>query len=263
MEQVIMNLSINARDAMPHGGALTIETDHVSCGDSCPQCFAEIRPGHCVRVIVSDTGTGMDEETRQNLFEPFFTTKEMGHGTGLGLATVHGIVMQSGGHIGVESKRGAGTSFHFCLPAAEARIEATPEAASRPVAGGTETVLLVEDQDEVRRFVESVLRQNGYRVLAASSGLEALEKCSRERVDLLLTDVVMPKMSGSELASRIRDSYPSIKILFMSGYSNEMLAGHVDAMAGAAFIQKPFGNDALAEKVREVLGAARRPASAG
>jgi len=255
IEQVILNLAVNARDAMPQGGSLTIETDAVTCAAFCPQCLAPMRPGRYVRVTVRDTGVGMDAETQQHLFEPFFSTKEAGQGTGLGLATVHGIILQSGGHIDVESRPGRGSSFQIYLPAAEAPLNPPPAVeagAETGHEGGSETILLVEDQPEVRRFVAAVLEECGYRVLTASSAEEALSECASQQVDLLLTDVVMPKMNGCELAAVVRSRQPQAQVLFMSGHSEEMLAGHAD-LRGAAFLQKPFAPGALAEKVRQAL----------
>jgi two-component system, cell cycle sensor histidine kinase and response regulator CckA len=261
MEQVIMNLTINARDAMPNGGRLIIETDHVSWKSSRPQCLADVRPGPYVRVTVSDTGTGMNEHVRQHLFEPFFSTKEVGQGTGLGLATVHGIVLQSGGHIDVESEPGKGTSFHVYLPAVGVKSETKSAPAVSTPEGGAETILLVEDQAEVRQFTAALLRDYGYTVLETSGGEEALAQCAAKRIDLLLTDVVMPKMSGSDLAARVRSLQPLLKVLFMSGYSDELLGSRSDSMHGAAFIQKPFAREALALKVREVLGGEKAAAA--
>ncbi len=261
MEQVVMNLAVNARDAMPQGGTLTIETARTVWENSCPHCLAEVRPGPYVRISVRDTGTGMNDEVRQHLFEPFFTTKTLGHGTGLGLATVHGIVLQSGGHIDVETRSGEGTCFHVYLPAMEATpAPATPPQLSAPVRG-TETILLVEDQPEVRRFAATLLREYGYRVIESSDGEEALAQCGSQPIDLLLTDVVMPKMSGTELAAHVQSAQPHVRVLFMSGYSDEVLAWPADSRRGAAFIQKPFTIDALTAKVREVLGEAEGPSA--
>jgi two-component system, cell cycle sensor histidine kinase and response regulator CckA len=253
MEQVVMNLAVNARDAMPQGGTLTIETSRTVWENACPHCSAEVRPGPYVRVSVRDTGTGMGDEVRQHLFEPFFTTKTVGHGTGLGLATVHGIVLQSGGHIDVETSSGAGTCFHVYLPAVEAIRPVKGHPPLSPPVRGTETILLVEDQAEVRRFAATLLRECGYRVIESCDAEEALAQCAGLRFDLLLTDVVMPKMTGTELASRMLSCQPHVRVLFMSGYSDEVLSWPADSRRGAAFIQKPFTIDALAAKVREVL----------
>ena len=260
MEQVVMNLAVNARDAMPQGGKLTIETSRTVWENICPHCSAEVRPGPYVRVSVRDTGTGMDDEVRQHLFEPFFTTKDIGHGTGLGLATVHGIVLQSGGHIDVETSSGAGTCFHVYLPAVQAKRAAAGNLPLCAPVRGTETILLVEDQAEVRRFAATLLRECGYRVVESCDAEEALAQCAALRFDLLLTDVVMPKMSGTELASRVISSQPHIRVLFMSGYSDEVLSWPSDSRQGANFIQKPFKIDALAAKVRDVLAGTDRSA---
>jgi PAS domain S-box-containing protein len=254
MEQVVMNLAVNARDAMPQGGSLFLETAHVLWpGSSDEHGLPEVQPGPHVRLTVRDTGTGIDAHTRQHLFEPFFTTKEAGQGTGLGLATVHGIVLQSGGHIEVQSELGTGTAFHVYLPAVEARPDTLTRLNHSARASGPATILLVEDQEEVRQLTAVLLREQGYVVLEASGGEEALEHCADERIDLLLTDVVMPKMSGSELAARLRSCQPMAKVVFMSGYSDEALAWHAGPMNGGLFLQKPYGRDELTMKVREAL----------
>src|SRR5579883_2506274 len=259
IEQVILNLAVNARDAMPRGGVLTIETDEVASGPYCRRCGSPIGAGRYVCVTVRDNGMGMDEQTRQHLFEPFFSTKGASHGTGLGLATVHGIVLQSGGHIDVESRLEQGTSFYIYLPAAEAG-----HTANRPAENGAglitraargEIILLVEDQPEVRRLTASVLQECGYGVLEAASAEEALARVATEKVDLVLTDVVLPKMSGCELADQVQSRQPGAKVLFMSGYSDEMLKRHGGNLRRAVLIQKPFAPEALAEKVRQALGA--------
>lgn len=249
-----MNLAVNARDAMPQGGSLFLETAHVLWpGSSDEHGLPEVQPGPHVRLTVRDTGTGIDAHTRQHLFEPFFTTKEAGQGTGLGLATVHGIVLQSGGHIEVQSELGTGTAFHVYLPAVEARPDTLTRLNHSARASGPATILLVEDQEEVRQLTAVLLREQGYVVLEASGGEEALEHCADERIDLLLTDVVMPKMSGSELAARLRSCQPMAKVVFMSGYSDEALAWHAGPMNGGLFLQKPYGRDELTMKVREAL----------
>ena len=247
IEQVIMNLVVNARDAMPNGGKLTIETRNELTDD-------QGTPRGHVRLTVRDTGTGMDEQTRAHLFEPFFTTKGTGKGSGLGLATVHGIVAQSQGHIDVETAVDRGTAFHIFLPSVEPVFRNTAEGDSAALAmRGIGTILLVEDQAEVRRFVATVLENHGYIVLQASEGSEALEICGAQIVDLLVTDIVMPKMNGVELAKRARQMQPSIKTLFMSGYSSPTHDTTVGALE--PFIQKPFTPDAIATKVRDLLGA--------
>ena len=253
MEQVMLNLAVNARDAMPHGGKLAIETGHETWKRRCPHCGAEVQPGRYVQVTVRDSGTGMDEFTRSHLFEPFFTTKAMDKGTGLGLATVEGIILQSGGHIDVESEPGQGTVFYIYLPAVEAQPETREAPAAAEAARGTETILLVEDQPAVRQLAALFLQEYGYRAFQASGGEEALSHCAAQPIDLLLTDVVMPHMSGTELAKRVRTLQPSVKVLFMSGHSEEVLAGHTDGSTRPPLIQKPFTLKALAAKVREVL----------
>ncbi len=256
LEQVIMNLVVNARDAMPGGGRLLIETAVVELDEDSARSHLETRAGRYVMLAVSDSGGGMDEETRGRVFEPFFTTKGVGEGTGLGLSMVHGIVAQSGGYIDVASEPGVGTTFKIYLPAlADAAVDAETPAAV-PVLGGKETVLVVEDQAQVRDYTVEVLKAYGYRVTRAGNASEALLLCEREglHIHLLLTDVVMPNASGMELAARLERSRPGIKVLFMSGYSGDVIARHGVLEEGAAFIQKPFSPEALAVKVRAVLG---------
>jgi hypothetical protein len=235
LEQVLMNLAVNARDAMPGGGELQIETALVE---------------RQVMLAVSDNGVGMDEATRRQIFEPFFTTKEIGKGTGLGLATVQGIVAQSGGHINVYSEPGLGTCFKIYLPALTGAAADAAGPAAAPAQGGKETVLVAEDQAEVRSYVVKVLEERGYRVIAAENAGQALRAFQREPegVDLLLTDVVMPDLSGRELASQL-----GIKVLFMSGYTDDAIVRHGVVEEGVDFIQKPFSPDQLARKVREAL----------
>jgi CheY-like chemotaxis protein len=245
LEQVILNLAVNARDAMPDGGSMTIETTNVTVEDT---AFVELR--------LTDTGVGMGADELQQLFDPFFTTKD--GGTGLGLATVYGIVEQSGGRIEVESSPGLGASFRILLPAAGSAVEpagAEPEAPA--AANGEETVLLVEDEAIVRRLVAEILESNGYSVLQAGDGPSALELLRRHTggVDLLLTDVVMPDVNGRDLAERLAVISPSMRILFMSGYSDEAVYRHGVISPNAAFIEKPFTERTLAGKVREVLDA--------
>ena len=261
LEQVIMNLAVNARDAMPHGGKLWIETSTVERGESHVPSHPEACAGRYVVLAVRDSGMGMDDATRQRIFEPFFTTKEAGKGTGLGLSMVHGMVEQSGGHVEVYSELGRGTTFKIYLPAlAEAAADAGVPAAV-PVIGGKETVLVVEDQAEVRRFAVDALAAHGYQVMQAASADEALLLCEREggRIDLVLTDVVMPNLSGRELAGLLRKRWPGIKLLFMSGYNDDAIVHHGVPREDAEFIQKPFAPEQLAIKVREVLVATDRP----
>ncbi|MGE5325419.1 MAG: PAS domain S-box protein [Deltaproteobacteria bacterium] len=260
VEQVIVNLAVNARDAMPQGGKLTLETANVHLDDSYARTHVSLVPGEYVMLAVSDTGTGMDSKTQAHIFEPFFTTKEMGKGTGLGLATVYGIVKQSGGYIWVYSEPGRGATFKVYLPRVE-KTAAAPgagKAAVRPVQGN-ETVLLVEDEPALRSMVRNVLKSNGYQVLEARHGEDALVVCEMHRgpIHLLLTDVVMPGMGGRALAEHLVSLYPGMKILYMSGYTDDAIVHHGVLGSGMAFLQKPFTTESVVRKVREVLDAER------
>ncbi len=253
INQVLMNLAVNARDAMPHGGKLIVETHDFMAGDNRP----ELAGGSYVELAVGDTGSGMDEYTRSHLFEPFFTTKEKAKGTGLGLSTVYGIVKQAGGHIWVRSEPGAGTTFHICLPRAAGEVASA--VVSKPPAvdlSGDETLLVVEDQAEVRHLAMEVLESHGYKVLGAASGPDALQLCSiyTGPVQMMVTDVVMPGMTGPELAAKLTLLRPSIKVLFMSGYADKLIAGEGGQAGEVAYLQKPFSPHSLAAKVRETLG---------
>jgi two-component system, cell cycle sensor histidine kinase and response regulator CckA len=258
VEQVLVNLVVNARDAMPQGGHLTIETTNVELDQEYSGSHVGVEAGSYVMLAVSDTGMGMDERTKAQIFEPFFTTKEKSKGTGLGLSTVYGIVRQSGGDIWVYSELGKGTTFKIYLP----RLEAPPpqtevaELETAPL-GGSETILLVEDEDTVRRLAVQILEQAGYNVLAARGCGEALRHCteSKEPIHLLLTDVVMPENSGREVADRCSVLRSGLKVLFMSGYTDEAVVHHGVVDSSVEFIQKPFTPSALLKKVREVLDA--------
>jgi two-component system cell cycle sensor histidine kinase/response regulator CckA len=256
MDQVLMNLAVNARDAMPRGGRLTIETGNVVLDQAYARQHAGVEPGHYVMLAVSDTGQGMTPEVRARSFEPFFTTKAQGKGTGLGLATVHGIVRQSGGHVWLYSEPGHGTTFKIYLPRTDPRgaVEA-PTLAEVELPSGSETILLVEDEASLRELVRECLEASGYNVLEACHGMAALEVGERHpgRIDLLLTDVVMPGMSGRELAERLRGARPEIRTVYMSGYTDDAVVLHGILAEDMAFLQKPFTAAELARRVREVL----------
>lgn len=253
--QVIMNLAVNARDAMPHGGKLTIETSNVNLDESYARSHAGVKPGPYAMLAVSDTGIGMDTETRSHIFEPFFTTKGK-KGTGLGLATVYGIVKQSGGNIWVYSEPGRGTTFKVYLPSVEEEMVTSYSGARRAHSvAGSETILLVEDEEALRALVRKVLESNGYKVLEARSGEDAAAVSERHQgpIQLLLTDVVMPAMSGRELAEHLASSHREMRVLYMSGYTDNAIVHHGVLEPGAAFLQKPFNPGTLLERVREVL----------
>jgi two-component system, cell cycle sensor histidine kinase and response regulator CckA len=256
IEQVIINLAVNARDAMPAGGKLIIETLDVVVDEAETGELIDMLPGSYAMLVVGDDGSGMDPETLAKIFEPFFTTKELGKGTGLGLSTVYGIIEQSGGYIRVYSEPGEGTLFRIYLPRTE-EIEQIPQAVPvrRPVHDASETILLVEDDDTVRSLAEQVLDLNGYSVLTASTGAQALVRSKQHsgKIDLMLTDTVMPAMSGPELAERLRAHRPDLKVVYMSGYSDEAIVQRGAFEGNMGFVQKPFTVEGLALAVRTAL----------
>jgi two-component system cell cycle sensor histidine kinase/response regulator CckA len=258
VEQLIMNLAVNARDAMLQGGQLLIETKNAEIAGSHPRLRDGMRPGRYVTLVVSDTGVGMDSETQARMFEPFFTTKEPGKGTGLGLAIVYGVVKQIGGWTHVDSKPEQGTTFEIYLPRAEEAK--APAAAAKlldltTVSKGTETILLVEDETGIRELASHFLGGQGYMVLTAMDGNEALRIAEghEDLIHLLVTDIVMPNVGGTELAQRLRQVRPEIKVLFMSGYPDHPAIASGDVGVQTAVLQKPFLLDTLAHKVRSLL----------
>jgi two-component system, cell cycle sensor histidine kinase and response regulator CckA len=260
MEQVVMNLILNARDAMPTGGRISIETANSYLDENAARQH-EMAPGECVLISIADSGHGIDAESMQHIFEPFFTTKAKGKGTGLGLSTVFSIVREAGGDIWVESPPGAGAMFTICLHAGKQTPEVSDAAPAPRTARGSETILLVEDEDGVRKLLNFILSRRGYQVLEAASGEDALaifEQRGHE-VHLVLTDMVMPKMSGRQLAERLRQARPDLPVIYMSGYTDDVLVKTGALGPGMSFLQKPLRPDVLAAKVREALDSPSRP----
>jgi nitrogen-specific signal transduction histidine kinase/CheY-like chemotaxis protein len=261
MEQVIMNLILNARDAMPRGGRIHIETSEVEL-ERHAAAESGVEPGPYVVLSISDTGHGITREAMDHMFEPFFTTKDKGKGTGLGLATVHSIVKQCGGAVWARSVPGAGATFTIAIPrAVEAAPRAEAAAAKSTSAAGNETILLVEDDDNVRRLLAHILQRRGYTVLEACDGEAALRvfESRGDSVHLVLTDMVMPNMGGRDLATRLRQTRPDLKVVFMSGYTDDVLVRTGALSPGMSFLQKPLRPDVLATKVREALDAPSLP----
>jgi len=265
LQQIVLNLAGNARDAMPQGGRLRLETFNLSVNGQTPAAQPFVAPGEYVSLLVRDTGIGMDSETRPRVFEPFFTTKEKGKGTGLGLATVYGIVKQSGGYIWVESEIGAGSAFQTLLPRVAPPAESQMIQEVLDFSSGGETILLVEDDPAVRRMAAEVLLNLGYLVLAAPSGADALRMAAKHdgRFDLLLTDVVMPGMAGPEVATQFAIQFPGIRVLYMSGYTDDAMEKHGVRGRMVRVLQKPFTHESLAQSVREALGPVAQASAGG
>jgi two-component system cell cycle sensor histidine kinase/response regulator CckA len=258
VEQVVMNLAVNARDAMPEGGRLVITTANVELDQAYARHHPGAKPGRCVMLAVTDSGIGMSSETLAHIFEPFFTTKEVGKGTGLGLATVYGVVKQSGGYLWVDSQLGKGASFQIFLPRIDEAVAPRSAGPSQEEnLRGNETVLLVEDADALRKLARSFLLDHGFQVLPASNGEEAMEVARKHNgpIHLLLTDVVMPGMNGRALADKLLARLPQLKVVYISGYTDSFIAGHGVLEEGTHLLHKPFTEAALIWKIREVLDA--------
>jgi len=255
IEQVLMNLANNARDAMPDGGLLTMGTELVELGEEYIKTHGYGKPGMYALISVTDTGEGMDENIREKIFEPFFTTKEVGKGTGLGLSMVYGIIKQHNGYINVYSELGKGTTFKIYLPLTTAEVEETKPTEPTITIGGTETILLAEDDADVRTFTKSVLEEFGYTVIEAGNGEDAVKRFieNKDKVQLLLLDVIMPKKNGKEVYEEIRKTRPEIKALFMSGYATNIIQKKGILEKGLNFILKPISPTKLLRTIREVL----------
>ena len=264
IEQVVMNLASNARDAMPDGGTLIIEISETYVDSEHTERHPEAVDGHFVKLEVTDTGCGMDETTRARIFEPFFTTKDIGKGTGLGLATVFNIARQHNGWVEVLSQPGCGSTFVVYLPAITQslpQVQTIDQTKAPPIAGGSERILIVEDEAMLRELAREILQDSGYQILEAASGREALAVWQRQagKIDLLLTDMVMPEgVSGVELAERLVTESPELKVIFMSGYTSEDVSAEMLQRTNASFIQKPYGHAELTKIVRECLDARSR-----
>ena len=256
VEQVIVNIAVNARDAMPEGGELRIDTESVYVDDEITKKYKGLKTGQYVALKIRDSGTGMDEEIKGRIFEPFFTTKEFGKGTGLGLSMVYGIVKQSGGYIFVESGLNKGTEFTIYFPSVEENEGNEEAGEAGKKLRGSETILIVEDEEMVRNLIFESLGMFGYNLIEAENGLEALNICKmydKKTIHLLITDMVMPDMGGWELAKKFQKLKPGVKVLYISGYMDEARASQIVKDDGVAFLQKPFAPQTLAEKVREIL----------
>jgi nitrogen-specific signal transduction histidine kinase/CheY-like chemotaxis protein len=262
LEQVLVNLAVNARDAMPGGGTLTLETENIAVDAAYASTWSDLRPGQYARLRVSDTGAGMERAVAARAFEPFFTTKPKGQGTGLGLATIHGIVTQAGGHVQIYSEPGLGTTFTVLLPTTDAPVPVyTAADRSEPERGGGETILVVEDEPAMLEVTRRILADNGYEVLVAADGAAALRLAGDHpgAIDVLLTDVVMPEMLGKEVAERVTALRPGIGVLFMSGYAQPVIGAMGDIAGGREIIDKPFTEAALLDRLRTILASRASP----
>jgi two-component system cell cycle sensor histidine kinase/response regulator CckA len=258
LEQVIMNLTLNARDAMPSGGTIVLSSEGSLIGEDSARQFPELGPGRYVVLAVSDTGVGMDEDTLKKIFDPFFTTKGIGKGTGLGLSTSYGIVKQSGGHITASSELGRGSTFKIFLPASSEFPVHGVEMPPGEKTTGSESILVVEDEEAVRKMIEMVLTQAGYAVHSESGPPSAIRYAQMaDRLDFLITDVILPGMSGKSMADAIMEKHPGMKVLFISGYTEDSIVQHGVLAEGISFLQKPFQPRVLAAKVREILDTGR------
>jgi CheY-like chemotaxis protein len=255
LEQVIMNLAVNGRDAMPRGGKLILETSNASLDLQYAAAHAEVAPGSYVLIAVTDTGCGMDKETLKHIFEPFFTTKEAGKGTGLGLATVYGIVKQSRGHISVYSEPGIGTTFKVYLPSLDKSVPLARPNTSEVAQRGQGTILLVEDEPPLRALAAESLKKLGYTVLQAPNGQQALELADSHpgQIDLLLTDIVMPRLGGPELAQKLKEKRSNLAVIFMSGYTETAALENAQIGSDSILLNKPFSTETLANRIAEML----------